>query len=93
VDEYWNAEASGGLPNDIELGIVQLQSGSVRFARAQSEALADLTDAHGTRRDVRLELRRDARARARPNVPEVQRGEEDEPVFVTRRANGFDLTR
>ena len=93
MDEHGDAESASGLPDDVQLRVVQLEPRPVRLLCAQSETLADLADAHGTRGDVGLELRGDARAGARSDIPEIERGEEYETVFVACGANRVDLAR
>ena len=62
VDENGDAKPRSGLPDDVELGVVHLETGPVGLAGRETEALADLPDAHGARDDVCLELRGDAGA-------------------------------
>src|SRR6185503_6183014 len=56
MDEDGELEARAGVPDGIEVGIVELESRTVRFLDRQSEVLADLAHADRARRDIRLEL-------------------------------------
>ena len=57
-----------GLPDRIQLGVVQLQAAAVGLARRQPEVLHDFAEAFGAGLDVGFELRRGTltEARARP---------------------------
>jgi hypothetical protein len=91
MDEHGHAEPARRLPYDVELGIVERETGSVRTARGEAEALHDLADAHRAGAHVLLELGCDSCARSRPHAVEVERCEEDEPVGVACLPHRLDL--
>ena len=93
VHEDGDAEPRGGLPDDVELGVVHLETGPVGLAGREPEALPDLADAHGAGSDVRLELRGDASTCTGPHGAEVERGEEDKAVGVSGGTDRLNLAR
>ena len=82
VDEDRNIEPCGGLPDRIELRIVELQARPVALACVEAEALVDLADAERAGLDVGLELLRRALTEPGANVGEVDVRELHHPILV-----------
>ena len=79
-----------GLPNRIELWIVERQARAVSLPRGQSEALHDLAEADGAGFDVGLELLRGALTEARTDVLERDVREHHHAVLVWAVPDGLD---
>ena len=82
VDEDGNLQPRAGIPDRIELGIVELQARSVRFARAQAEPFADLADADGAGLQVGFELLRRPFRPAGSDVGEVDARQHAHAILV-----------
>ena len=73
---------AAGLPDRIELRVVDVQAGAVGLARAEPEVLDDLAEAQRAGLDVGLELRRGALAQPGADALEVDVREHHHPVAV-----------
>src|SRR5262245_4962443 len=76
VNEHRKPEPGGGRPDRIEIGIVEREPRSVRFADRLPERLADLADPHRSRGGIGVELRYGALGPARTDSVEVDSGQD-----------------
>src|SRR5262245_35959302 len=84
MDEHRQSESRAGVPDRIELRIVDLQPRAIGLARRQAESLADLTDTNRARGDIRLELRDRLLRPPRSDVAEIDAGEDADAILERR---------
>ena len=63
MDENRNFEPASGLPDNVEFGVVKLQTGSIHFPCCKSKTLLDLTYTDGPGLNILFKLSSDSCAR------------------------------
>ena len=81
VDEHRELQSRAGVPDGVQLGIVELEARTIRLANGQPKALRDLANAHRAIGHVRLQLRHGLLGPRRPHVLEADAGKDAHPVL------------